>query len=105
EQTIAGTMAAVVVVGRRTKWQIYIPKRFVDRDHRPHIGIARVLGCSVFPRLVTELASLRNRMERPELLSGPYVESEDVTAWLFFHERSVGNVRARDDDVLHDDGR
>src|SRR5262245_54655986 len=101
EQTVARTMAAVVVVCRRAEWQVHVTERFVDGDHRPDVGVPGVVGRPVLPGVMTELAGLRHGVKGPQLLAGLDVESKDVAARLLLHQRSVSNVRTSDDDVLH----
>ncbi len=105
EQVVAGTMSAVIVVGRRAERQIDVAELIVNGEHRPDVGRAGVVGGAVVPGVVPELARLRDGVERPELLAGARIEAEDVAARLLLHERDVVNVRPGDDDVLDDHRR
>ena len=105
EQVGAGPMAAVEVVGRRAERQVDVAELFVGRHVRPHVGAAGVGPRIVAPRLVAELALLRNRMNRPQPLAGAHVEAADVAARPFLVRRAVVNAGADDDHVAADDRR
>ena len=105
KQVRARTMAAVPVVGRRAERQVDVAELFVGRHVRPHVGVAGVGARIVAPRLVAELALLRNRMQRPQLLAGAHVEAADVAARPFLVRRHVVNARAHDHHVAADDRR
>ena len=80
-------------------------ERLVRGDRRPDSGVARaLLGRAVEPRLVAGLAAPRNRVERPEQLSGDDVETADVADHVVcLVRRRERRVRGADDhDVLHD---
>ncbi len=80
---------------------------FVDRDLSPHAGIAGVHPRFFFPRVVAELAELRNRVKDPQALAGFDVEAADVALFVLpAFWRAAGHVRGADDDgVLRDDRR
>ena len=105
EQVLAGTMTAVEIVRRRAERQIHVAELLVGRHVGPHVGAAGVGPRIVAPRLVAELALLRNRVNGPQLLAGAHVEAADVAARPFLVRRAVVNARADDDHVLADDRR
>ena len=70
EEIVAGPCAAVVVVGRQLHGQVARPSSSSTRDLRPDAGVARVGPRVVLPRLVAELARLRNGAEQPQPLAG-----------------------------------
>src|SRR5436853_1998450 len=79
KQVVARTMSAVEIGGGRFDRQIDQAEFFVDRDLRPYTSISVNVSGPVLPRVVTELAFLRDRVERPEQLSGAQVEGADKT--------------------------
>ena len=100
-------MTAVVVARRQLHGQEHRVRLFVDGHLCPHARVAGVGPRIFFPRVVAELAGLRNRVEDPQPLAGARVVAADesffVNAAL---RRSAGQVRgADDDDVLGDDRR
>ena len=105
-EVVAGAVAAVLVDGRRLDRQVDEARFGIDRDLRPHAGVAGPLPRAVLPRLVTGLARARHRVEAPDLLAGAHVEGAhqalDVRAVeiaeAFEHRRA-------DDDHVVDDGR
>ena len=107
EQAGARTMAAVVVAGGQLDRQIRHIEFFVDRNLSPDAGVARVDPRLLFPRVVPELAQLRNRVEDPQPLAGLDVEAADVALLVLLAlGRTSRHVRGADDDgVLRDDGR
>ena len=99
EQVRAGAMAAVEIVGRRAERQVDVAELLVGRHVGPHVGAAGVGPRIVAPRLVAELALLRNRVNRPQLLAGAHVEAADVAARPFLVRRAVVNAGADHDHV------
>src|SRR5689334_11625354 len=79
EQSRARPSASVPVVSRRGDGQKDITERVVRRHHRPYIRVARVLPRVIIPGLVSNLALLCDRVERPEELAGSYVEAALVS--------------------------
>ena len=49
EQVVAGTMAAVEVVGRRAERQVDVARLLVNRHERPDVRVAGVLGRALLP--------------------------------------------------------
>ena len=98
-------MAAVPVVGGRAERQIDVAELLVGRHVGPHVGAAGVGPRVVSPGVVAELALLRNRMQRPQLLAGADVEAVDVATRPFLVGRAVVNARADHHDVADDDRR
>src|SRR5262245_23904042 len=74
EQIVAGTMPAVEVGRRRLDRQIHQTRLRVRRDLRPNARVPVERPRILFPRVVAELAWPRNRVELPDLLSGPDIE-------------------------------
>ena len=107
EQPTARTMAAVVIAGRKLHRQVYHPELFVDGHLRPHADVACVGPRPVLPRLVAELASLRQRVEDPEPFAGARVVAADIALLVRAAlRRAAGKMgRANHDYVLRDDGR
>ena len=103
----AGTMAAEVVAGGVFGREIHAVQLFVDRDRRPVAGVARVRPRIVLPRVVAELAGLRNRVEDPQTLAGAHVVAADVALDVLLRaRRAAGQVSgADDDDVVAERGR
>src|SRR5207237_1758918 len=78
EQTVAGTMTAVVVARWQFNRQIRESELLVDRNLPPHAGIAGIRPRVALPRVVAELAETGNRVEDPEALSRADVEPGHV---------------------------
>src|SRR5262249_57155063 len=78
EQFAAERMAAIIVVGRRLDRQIGVAELGIDRDRRPHAGVAGVAVGIALPGIGTELARLRHSVERPFLLAGARIERQHV---------------------------
>src|SRR4051812_3764599 len=77
-EIVAGPMSAIVITGRRFDRQVYETQLLVDRHLRPDAGVARGVGRVVEPRLVSGLAALGDRVERPQTLARARVEAADV---------------------------
>ena len=60
---------------------------------------------SLPPRVVAELARLRNRVERPDLLAGVRVERADVAGRIVAVDEPIADAVAEDHEVLVDDRR
>src|ERR1041385_756319 len=100
-------MPAVVVAGRRLDRQVDETEGLVDRNLRPHAGVARVLGRPVEPGLVARLALLWDRVKDPEALAGAHVEPAHV-AFIVLETPGRGAFakrRADDDHVATHDRR
>ena len=83
------------VLGR----EIHAVQLFIDRDRRPVAGVAGVGPRIVFPRVVAELARLRNRVEDPQALAGAHVVAADVALDVLLRaRRAAGEVSGADDD-------
>ena len=78
EQIAAEAVTAIVIVGRRFDGQIGVAELGIDRDRRPHAGVAGVGVGVLLPCLRAGLAVLRHRVERPFLFSGARVERHHV---------------------------
>ena len=81
EQIVAGPMAAEVVAGRNLDRQVRDAELFVDGHLRPDAGVAGVGPRVLQPRVVAELAGLRNGVEDPEPLAGPRRRSRGRSPW------------------------
>ena len=104
EQVVAGTVAAVLVDGRRFNGQVDEAGFGVDRNLGPDADVAGPFPRTVLPRVVAELARAGNRVEAPQLLAGLHVERADQALGV----RAVPvadpfeHRRADDDRVVHD---
>ncbi len=99
-------MAAVVVRGRIFDRQVDQARFFVDRDLRPHAGVAVGRPRLVLPRVVAELARSRNRVERPEQLAGLHVEgAHQPLGVVVRRDRHAFLERRADQHDVADDGR
>ena len=78
EQVRAEPIGAVVVVGRRPGREVGDAARRVDRDLAPGVGAADVLPRVLRPRVVAELARVRDGVELPDELAGDDVEGAQV---------------------------
>src|SRR5712692_63916 len=76
-EAVAGTMAAVVVVGRRADRQVNITEFLVGAHRRPDVGVAGFLPGLFLPGLDPGLAFLRHGMEGPEQPAGDDIEASD----------------------------
>src|SRR5690606_16277503 len=78
---------------------------------RAHLGpdarLAVLLRRAVLPGVVAEFAAARNRVESPQTLAGPDVESPHVASHVprGFHAAGGPVGRADDDDVADDQRR
>src|SRR4051812_44895349 len=84
QQTIAEQVGALAVrpvqiEGRRTERKITDAALLVDGDLAPRVGSAGRLPGVGRPRLVSELAGTRNRVEGPLRLTGDHIEGAQVT--------------------------
>src|SRR5947207_14468480 len=77
-KTVAGAMAAIIVVGRRADRQIDVAEFLVGAHRRPDIGGAGFLPGFLFPGLDSWLALLRNGVEGPEQPAGDDIEATNV---------------------------
>src|SRR5690349_13814811 len=84
EQTVAFACPAVIVVAGRPEWDIQKTPAFINGHRRPRIGMAGVGFSAVLPRVIPELALLRNRIEFPNTLTGADVECLNVARRIFF---------------------
>ncbi len=106
EQVVAGPIGAEVIAGRALDRQIRDLQLGVDADLSPRAGVAGVRPRVFQPRLVAELAGLRNRVEDPQALAGAHVESADVALHVRLAGRHAArSVRGADDDDVAGDRR
>ncbi len=105
EEARPWTAAAVEIVAGRGDRQVDEPARFVERHRRPDVGVTGVRPRIVLPRVVAELAGLRNRVERPHLLPGARAERADVARRIILIRKAIANAVAEDHEVLVDDRR
>src|SRR3954470_23067435 len=96
EQAVAESSAAVVIVARRRYRHVEKAAPIVERHRRPHVDVSGERPRVVFPRVVAELAGLRNRVERPHGLAGPRVEAADVARRIVPIAQSVADAVADD---------
>ena len=75
----------------------------VGAHHRPGPGVAGVLPAVVLPRLVAELAGLRDDIEAPDELAGAHVEAAEVARRRLLVARATRD-HLGDDHVADDDG-
>src|SRR5881409_464411 len=79
KQTVAGTVAAIVIAGRQFHRQKDHSEFFVDADLAPYAGVAGV-GCGiVFPGLGTIVVWQRNGVEDPKTPARAHIECADIT--------------------------
>ena len=95
EQVVAGPMAAVEVAGRRLDRQIDVAELFVGGERRPDRRVAGIRPRIVQPRVVAELARLRNGVEGPQPLARADVEAADVALGVFLRSRRRAADHAR----------
>ena len=102
-----GRWPPIVVAGAVFGREVHAIELFVDRDGRPVAGVARVRPRVVFPRVVAELAGLRNGVEDPQALAGAHVVAANVSLDVFFRARRAAGKMcgANDDDVVAERGR
>ena len=93
EQVVAGTHAAVPVVGRGSRGQIDVAKLLVDGHRAPDVRVAAVAPGLVVPSVGAELLALRDGVEDPFHLAGACVEAAHVARVRL----AAGEAR-----VLHD---
>ena len=105
EHVGARTAAAVEVVARRAERHVDEAARGVERHRRPRVGVAGVAPRVGAPRVVAELARLRNRPERPDLLAGVRVERADVARRIVAIHEAIADAVAENHQVLVDDRR
>ena len=77
EEVVAGPEAAVEIGARRLDRQVREAELFVGGNLIPDTGVAGDRPRFVQPRVVAEFAGTRNRVERPQPLSGAHVEPAD----------------------------
>ncbi len=99
-------MAAVVVARRQLHRDECHPELFIHADLSPHAGIAGVVGGVAVPGVVPKLARFRDRVEYPEALASPHIESADEA----FHVGlalgyAAGPVRGADNHGIAGDNR
>src|SRR3979490_1962127 len=77
-EAVAGPMPAIIIVGRRTHWQVNVAKLLVGAHRRPDIGVASFLPGFLLPSLDAGFALLCNGVKGPEQTSGDDVEASDI---------------------------
>ena len=77
-QIVSRSVPAVVVAGWRFHRQIHQAEFFINRDLCPHTGITGLVGGTIQPRVVAELALAWNGVKGPQPFSGAHVESTNV---------------------------
>jgi hypothetical protein len=107
EQVVAVALAAVHVARRTFDGQIDEAELRIGGHRTPHAGVTRVLGrARREPRVVTELAFLRDRMERPQELARARVESAHIELHLRLRVRPRADAACgTDDNHVADDER
>ena len=73
EQVRARPVGAVVVVGGRAGREVRDPALLVNRQFAPRVDAADVLPRVLWPRLVAELARMRNGVKLPGQLAGDHI--------------------------------
>ena len=79
EQVVAHAIGAVEVIGGRPGGHEDHTSLFVQRHTGPIVGRSGILPRFLGPRIVAELARMRNGVKRPANLAGADVEGADVT--------------------------
>src|SRR6266702_38918 len=78
EKIVADPVAAVEVDGRRACRDVHNPALGIERHPSPVVGSARSFPGIFRPRLIAELAWMRNGVKAPEKSSGANVERTDI---------------------------
>ena len=95
EEIVAGTMAAEIIAGRFFDGQVGDAEILVDGHLRPDAGVAGVLPRLLQPRVVAELAGLRNGVEDPQPLARAGVVAADVALGVLHAARRRARRDAR----------
>ena len=98
-------MSSIPIVGRRAERKVDVAELFIGAHDRPDVGVAGVLPGAVLPSLVAVLARLGDRMEHPEFLTGPDIETTHIAGSSLLRRLRVRDRRAHDDDIVHQEGR
>src|SRR5262250_2035231 len=106
-QVVAGTMTPIEVRCRRLDRQVNQPQLFIDRDAGPHARVAVDRPRFLLPGFTAGLARPRHRLERPEQLPRPPVESAKHAYRVVVRSRRPPFLdrRADDDDDVSDSRR
>src|SRR5688572_21053742 len=99
EQVVALAIAAVEVVARAAESDERDAVLLVNSELAPVVPAAAQLPMALWPRLVAELAFVRNDMEDPRELSGPHVVGMDVRG----RAAVVRSTGQRDDEEVLED--
>src|SRR5450631_67344 len=78
EQTCAGTIGAIEIIGRGSQRKIGDAAFFVDRHPTPVIGPADVFPGILRPSIVTQFSGVGNSMKDPDHLAGEDVKSTNI---------------------------
>ena len=106
EQVRALALAAIPVVTWRADREIHETARAVHGERRPDVRVPHVRPRTVLPRVVAQLARLRNSLEAPYALAGAHVEGLDVPRGIAAVHEPIADAVAEDDQVPpHDWGR
>ena len=106
EQVVAGPVHAVVVVGGGAGRQIHVAQLVVAGQHRPDVGVARVPPRLVQPGVGPELVgAVGHGVEVPGVGPGLDVPGPHPARHRFLRDPPVGDLRAVDHAVAHDDRR
>src|SRR6516164_8286968 len=74
KEIVARPVASVHIQRRRLYRKINEPRFGIRRDLSPHSSVAGPFPRSVFPRVIAELAGIRDGIESPDLPAGPNIE-------------------------------
>src|SRR5205807_7389968 len=102
---VAGTVAAIVIIGRRAHRQIDIAEILVRAHRRPDIGVTGLPPRLPLPALDAGLLALRDRVEGPEQPAGHHIEATHVAGRRRAFPPPVHDRRTDHDDAAHDHGR
>src|SRR4030095_3768710 len=102
EQVLPGAVPTVVVTGRHLGRQEDQAEFLVGAHLSPDAVVPGVFLRALLPGVVPHLARTRNRVEDPQPLPGPHVESTHVSLVVAAADGAapLGMCRADDDDVL-----
>ena len=106
EQIAARPVTAVIIVGRRFDREICTPQLRIDRDGRPHTGVAGIRVGFSLPGFRAELSIFRHCVKGPFLFAATRIESHHVSRRVAHRiGRETLFERGRDDDRVAIDHR